>query len=188
MNNLKILKRIAILFVIIIFSSCESSTQLVTDPPGANVYINGAYMGKTPMVMADKKLSMSTTYIAFEKEGYVPLETFIVRDEDIDVGAAIGGIFLYYPWLWLFKYDPVHSYTLMPVDGASQNNDFFYGDDNPPNNQNVTNTSTQTNQTSEPVKTKAQKLIELKQLYDDGILTEDEYNTEKQKILDQDDW
>jgi len=37
-------------------------------------------------------------------------------------------------------------------------------------------------------KTKAQKLFDLKKLYDDGVLTEEEYEKEKQKILDTEDW
>ena len=125
---------------------------------------------------------MSTTYIKFEKDGYLPLETYIIRDEEIDMTAAIGGIFLYYPWLWLFKYYPVHKYILTPIND-NQNDDFYYGNDNPPDNQNVTNQTTNV-----PQKSKAQKLMELKELYDNGILSEDEYKTEKQKILDNDDW
>jgi len=178
---------IIMFFVVVsILSSCMSSTVINTEPEGADVYINGMLAGQTPVVMADQKLSMSVTYIKLEKDGYLPLETYIERDEKIDIGAAIAGVFLYYPWLWIFEYNPYHNYILIPDDNATQSdfNDYYYHNDNPPTNQENVNNSTQT----QPTKSKAQKLRELKALLNDGIITEDEYNTEKQKILDQVDW
>lgn len=166
--------------------SCISSTVISTEPADADVYINGISAGKSPVVMADRKLSMSTTYIRIEKEGYLPLETYIVRDEKIDFGAAIAGLFLYYPWLWVLEYHPQHNYVLLPDDNLPDNNisdDYFFQNDNPPNNSN--NTTVNQPQTQ---KSKAEKLRELKSLLDDGIITESEYQIEKQKILDQDDW
>lgn len=177
----------AYIFVFLIVSflqSCMSSTVINSEPQDADVYINQIYAGKTPVVLADRKLSMTPTYIRIEKEGYLPIDTYIVKDEKINVGAAVAGVFFYYPWLWVFEYEPYHNYILLTDDNQQDDIDYYYQNDNPPSN--ATNDVDNTNQNQQ--KSKAQKLRELKALLDDGIITQDEYNTEKQKILDQDNW
>jgi len=53
--------------------------------------------------------------IKLEKDGYEPLNTMISRDERVDVGAIIGGLFVLVPFLWTMQYNPQHSYELSPL-------------------------------------------------------------------------
>ncbi len=177
-----------VLILSLLFASCASSTLIETKPEAADVYINNEYAGKSPVVMKDYKFATSTTYIKLEKEGYETLQTSICRDEKIDIGAAIAGAFFYYPWLWVFEYKPLHSYILNPLSADNDlDDDYYFEDDNfdieIDDNNNVLDIETQ--QTSNP---KADKLRELKGLFDDGILTEEEYEIEKTKILANDNW
>jgi len=185
MNKKFIVLSLILIGLASVFTGCVSSTMIQSEPAGAKVFINGEYYGETPIIMADSKLALTSTYIRLEKEGYRTLETVIVRDEDIDFGAAIAGIFFYFPWLWVFEYKPVHNYLLEPGDGRDPDIEidveYFYQGDNPPQ-------TTGNNKKDQPTSNKAQKLRDLKQLLDDGVITQDEYNIEKQKILDQDDW
>ena len=99
----------------ILLSSCSSTTMLITEPPGAKVYINGEKMGITPYAMTDTKIVGSCSYVVFQKEGYEDLSLNICRDEQVDVGAIIGGVFFLFPFLWTMKYNPVHTYELTPA-------------------------------------------------------------------------
>lgn len=98
----------------ILFSSCSSTTQIVTIPPGANLYINGEYYGETPYNYTDTKIVGSTNIVNIKKEGYKEFTTSFSRNEEVDIGAIIGGVFVLFPFLWIMKYKPVRTYELEP--------------------------------------------------------------------------
>ena len=94
------------------FASCASTTVIQTQPPGARVIINGSVVGTTPYALTDTNIVGSTTHLRLEYPGYQPLDTVIVRNEELEVVALIGGIFLLVPLLWVMKYQPEHNYQL----------------------------------------------------------------------------
>ncbi len=108
-----------LLALTLLFASCSSTTLIQSHPSGAKVYMNEEYMGVTPYSYSDTKIVWSTTSIRLEKEGYEPFYTSLSRNEEVDVGAIIGGIFVWIPFLWTMKYKPVHNYELRPLSTAS---------------------------------------------------------------------
>ncbi len=96
-------------------ASCSSSTVIRSNVPGAQVYIDGAYVGTTPYTMSDTKIVGSRTRIRIEAPGYEPTHTSIERSEEFSVGACIGGAFLLVPYLWIMGYKPEHFYMLRPA-------------------------------------------------------------------------
>ena len=112
----------AMLAVVILFASCSSKTLIQSTPSGAKVYMNEEYKGVTPYTHSDTKIVGSSTSLRLELEGYETLNTFLDRNETVDVGAIIGGIFFLFPFLWTMKYNPVHNYELRPLSTASIDN------------------------------------------------------------------
>ncbi len=149
----------------ILLSSCASTTMIQSIPSGAKVYLNGEPVGKTPYSHTDTKIVGSTTTVKLEKEGYEPLNTSFSRNEEADVGAIIGGIFVLIPFFWTMKYKPTHTYELSPILD---------------NNQTTISKENQQN-----TKSKVDRLRELKQLLDEKIITQEEYEKEKKKILEE---
>lgn len=152
------------LAVVILFASCSSSTMIVSNPPQAKLYVDGEMVGETPYRHSDSKIVGSTIDIRIEKEGYKPFITDITKNEEADIGAIIGGLFVWVPFLWTLKYKPSHTFNLQPL---------------------ALETETQTT----PLKvqnnsSKAVKLRELKQLLDENIITVEEFEKEKTKILE----
>ncbi len=135
-----------------------------SNPSGARVYLNGEPVGTTPYPHRDTKIVGSTTTVQLEKEGYAPFETSFSRNEEVDVGAIIGGIFFVFPYLWTMKYKPTHTYDLQGGFGTDQNT--FMSQ-------------------AQPAMTPfmADQLRELKQLLDEKVLTQQEYEKQKAKIL-----
>lgn len=144
------------LSAIFLFASCASTTMIKCNVPDANLYLDGMKVGNAPYSMTDTKIVGSTTTVKIEKEGYETLNTIISRDEEADVGAIIGGLFIWVPFLWTMKYKPLHYYELEPTDNKRKS-------------------SIKTDYVTE--------LRELKKLLDDGILTQSEYESEKSSIL-----
>lgn len=151
----------------ILLTSCASTTIIQTTPTGAKVYLNGEQVGTTPYTHQDTKIVGSTTSVKLEKEGYEPFNTAFSRDEEVDVGAIIGGFFVLVPFLWTMKYKPTHTYELT-LSSA--------------NKQPIIKLNPSQNQT----KSKADRLSELKQLVDEMVITKEEYEKEKKKILEED--
>jgi hypothetical protein len=161
-------KFIAVLLAsVILFSGCSSSTLIRSSPSGAKVYLNGEAVGTTPYSHTDTKIVGTTTQVLLEKEGYEPLNVSFSRDEEVDVGAIIGGVFFLVPFLWTMKYKPLRTYEMKPISGVQVPFAPGPGD-------------------IQMSASKADKLRELKELLDDQIITPAEFEKEKKKILEED--
>jgi len=165
-----ILKSTIVLFTAIVFmSSCASSTMISSIPSGAKVYINGESVGTTPYLHTDTKVVGSLINVDLIKEGYEPIYASFTRTEQINTGALVGGFFIWPIWLWTMDYKPTHNYEMVPIAALMQNDE-------------IMNTQSQEPQM---IKSKAERLKELKHLFDEKLITEQEYIKEKQKILDE---
>ncbi len=103
-------------FALIAFmSSCASTTLITTDPPGAEVYVNDEYLGRSPVVYEDERIVFSDNVVRIKKEGYEELTDYFSRDEVPNVGAIVGGFFVWPIWLWALEYKPEHHYKLEPA-------------------------------------------------------------------------
>ncbi len=118
-------------------------------------------VGTTPYPHTDTKIVGSTTMLRLEKEGYETLNTSFSRDESADVGAIIGGFLILVPFLWTMKYNPVHSYELIEKQKGTDG----------------------TSKVTPSVKSATERLRELKQLLDEKLISQEEYDTAKAKIL-----
>lgn len=147
-----------------LLSSCVSSTVIQSVPAAAKVYIDGEPKGSTPYRHADTKIIGSVTTVKLEMEGYEPFSTSFSRTEEPDIGAIIGGAFVWFPFLWAMKYKPSRTYELNPRTTVS------------PGQQALT---------LPQARSKAERLREMKKLLDEKILSPAEYEKEKKKILDE---
>lgn len=146
----------SILICAVLASSCASSTMIYASPEDAKIYIDGEPVGKTPYLHTDTKIVGSVTNVRLEKEGYEPFYTSFARNEAADVGAIIGGLFVWVPFLWTMKYKPTHTYEMIPLAPGSAVS-----------------------------QTKIQKLMELKELFDKKLITKEEYDNQREIVLKQ---
>lgn len=147
----------------ILFASCSSTTTINSVPNNAKVYLNGEYVGLTPYTHSDTKILGTTTQVRLEKEGYEDFNNSFSRNEEVDAGAIIGGIFVWIPFLWTMKYKPSRTYEMQPIDG--------YIKEIP-------------SEEKKSILSKADQLRELKALLDEGLITKEEYEKERLKILE----
>ncbi len=153
-----------LLAVVIVTASCASSTIIQSSPTGAKVFINEQAVGNTPFRYSDSKIVGSRNSLRIEMEGYETLNTSFARNEEANVGAIIGGLFFLFPFLWTMDYAPVHRYDLAPLNANSKMS--------PP--------LLQAN------KSKAERLTEIKELLDKKLISADEYETLRNKVINED--
>lgn len=149
-----------LLAISMLAASCRSSTVINTVPPGAKLYVEEEYVGTTPYQYEDQKITGATTRLRLEKEGYAPKNVVLKRNEEVDAGAIVAGVFLLVPFLWLQEYKATHVYELQAAP-AKENGKSDEMD----------------------IEIMAKNLRELKKLRDQGILTEEEYQAKKKELL-----
>lgn len=167
-----------ILGVSILFSSCATlftgTTQRVTidsNPPGANIVVDGKFMGTTPAtVRLDRDVNAifdDGKEIALEKDGFVRDGYYLGADiQPVSilnmfnvffwaVDAATGAVMRYdsdYYNFMLIPYNDPAGYTVAPQQQTSEDD--------------------------------YERLMKLVELYEEGMISEEEFETEKAKIFE----
>ena len=95
--------------------SCTSTTMIHTMPEGAKVYMNDEFKGVTPYKHVDSAISGTVTPMTFRMDGYEEFYTNLNKNEQVDVGAVVGGIFFLFPFIWTMGYNPSHTYEMIPL-------------------------------------------------------------------------
>lgn len=113
------MKKLLCLILAISVTGCASTTVINSTPNGAQLYLNGEKTGTTPYTYTDQKIIGSTNTVLLKKEGYQDFLAAFSRNDNLNVGALIGGIFLFVPFLWVMNYKPIHSYEMEPLKGKN---------------------------------------------------------------------
>lgn len=164
-NSIRFLSAGIVIAIVVLFSGCASSTMIKSVPSGAKVYINGEPVGTTPYLYTDTKIIFSPINVDIIKEGYKPVYETFRRDEEFNPGTFVGGIFVWPLWLWTLDYKSTHTYELVPVSG--------------------TEVPEATQEIQYSTSAKVEKLKELKQMLDEKLITQADYDKAKQKILEE---
>jgi hypothetical protein len=95
-------KLILIVLLAMFTSACAQQAAFVSNPPGAQVFIDGEEIGVTPCAF-DYKLSQTESHeVKITKQGYNPVEFVVVADE-VDTKARNRWVAAGAVWspLWL---------------------------------------------------------------------------------------
>jgi hypothetical protein len=191
-KEMKYLQFLSILIVVSILSSCATiltgTTQRITidsTPPGAKIVIDGRLMGTTPAkVRLDRDVNAFINDgkdIFLEKEGFysdgyylgTDIEPVCILNVFMPPGFAIDAV-----TGALMRYDSeYYNFRLMPIEDSPMkpNASQYQGQTSSPSASN-TNTSDEDDY---------EKLMKLVDLYEDGLITEEEFEAQKAKILEE---
>lgn len=165
-----------VLAVIMISTSCATlftgtrqNVSIDSNPQGADIIIDGQKMGTTPAkIKVDRELDAllyGGKEIQFELEGYKKIGYEL--DARLNSVAIIN---FFNPVFWgidivtgaVTKYDNYYNFQLRPLKFN--------------NTQSITESNME----------KYKKLVQLKKLLEDGVITQEEFDKEKAKILKED--
>lgn len=112
------MKQLALAVAVAGLVGCASTTVINSEPSGAALYLNGEKVGVTPYIHSDTKIIGSTNVVMLKKEGYQDFNAAFSRNEEVNLGAIIGGLFVLFPFIWTMDYKPSHSYEMVPLKAA----------------------------------------------------------------------
>lgn len=166
------MKSLPIALSVLFLFGCASSTVIKTLPEGARVEKGGSLLGTTPYHYWDREPSdYSSTYV-LKKEGYKDREITLKKDV-LYVHRIFAPPLLGLPWI--YGYNPEYSFELEKSEQASTQ---------------ATSPNVPAASPSEVIAKRSdhleytQKLRALKQLKDEGLLTDTEYEQKRKLVVD----
>ena len=105
---------VCLLVSLILLPACSSSILISSSPNGADVFVNGDYVGETPMRHWDSEPSGNLLNVRIEKDGYADLNTDIEKRGRVNF-MALMFCWLLFPLAWLEKYPSSFFGHLQPV-------------------------------------------------------------------------
>jgi hypothetical protein len=104
-------RTLALLTLIPFLVACASATTIRSFPSGAKVFINGEYVGETPLVHEDMDVAGSNKKVKLTHDGYRD-QVGTIRKEELKVMPLVVGLFIVVPLLWVTGYPDEYRFTL----------------------------------------------------------------------------
>ncbi len=170
-----------------LFTGTTQSVTIDSEPQGANIVVDGQLLGTTPArVRLNRDLNAfldDGKYIRLEKDGFVP-DGYILG-ADIEPYSILNTVMLFF-WAIdgatgaLMRYDSdYYNFLLVPYSSNPPYNGPAMGNQ-PATYQQVT-PNNQVDREEEV--DNYEKLMKLVDLYEEGLITKEEFETEKAKIF-----
>ena len=108
-----------LLFCVFVIEGCLQTSRITTDPPGAQIMLNGAPLGETPIYYNSRAGIPKTYFLEIEKSGCKKVETRLESNyrADISLGLLIPGIV---PYFFSARLEDDYKYTLLPQGTKSK--------------------------------------------------------------------
>lgn len=165
------MKYFMIVLSVFFLFGCASSTYIKTMPSGAKVYEGDALKGFTPYMHWDREMGQHSRTLILHKEGYKD-KTVTIQKTDFNPIKLIAPPILAWPWIfdypyeYIFELEKSEKTTTETVQSIPATSDLGIQP-----------------KSSEPSE-HSQKLRKLKNLKDEGFLTEKEYEQKRKAIID----
>lgn len=156
---------------VLLITGCAQSTHVLSEPAGANVYINGRLKGQTPLIITTTISNHGEIPLSLSHPGYESMDTFLTKTGETDKLLRILGYIAVVPLDYDRKFEPQYKYILTPKQQKSY--EVFKADNqDEPGKVNTLDT------------TKIEKLKKIQKAYNDKLITREEYMTLKKDILE----
>ena len=108
-------RRILSIACVCVLLACSTATRIITEPPGAIVYVDGSMIGKTPVVYHSERGLPKRFHIEMYRKGFEPIDLYV--DTQMSVGWGITASFLFLPYLWAWRLEEELVFNMQPKPG-----------------------------------------------------------------------
>jgi hypothetical protein len=102
---------LALLTLVPFLAACTSATTIRSFPSGAKVYLNGEYVGETPLVHEDMDIAGSSKKVKLAHDGYRD-QVGTIRKEELKIMPLVVGLFIVVPLLRVTGYPDEYRFIL----------------------------------------------------------------------------
>jgi hypothetical protein len=102
----------SILAILLITMSCSTTMKITSQPEKARIFINEKYEGETPLQVTKSDSILNHYQIRISKDCHKPINGEI--EKELKIGAFIGGLFDFIPWVWGYGPTEDHHFLLEP--------------------------------------------------------------------------
>ncbi len=108
-----------LLVCVFLIGGCLQTSRITTDPPGAQIILNGAPLGKSPIYYNTRASIPKIYFLEIEKPGCKKVETKLESNyrADISLGLLLPGIV---PYFFSARLEDDYKYSLLPAGGKSK--------------------------------------------------------------------
>src|SRR5215471_17174267 len=92
-------------------AACASATTIRSEPSGAKVYLDGQYIGETPVVHQDQDIAGTDKAVRLTHDGYRD-QVGTIRKDELKIMPLVVGLIVLVPLLWVTGY-PAEYYFIL---------------------------------------------------------------------------
>ena len=98
-------------------SACSHTSRITSNPEGAELFINGIYIGQTPTIYRSRSGTPDTYYVKLEKEGHKTLTNMTIdRVYRADISLILLPLLI--PYWFTARLEDQYVFELQKIDGA----------------------------------------------------------------------
>ena len=104
-------RALATVVLIPFLAACASATTIRSVPSGAKVFLDGQYIGDTPVVYEDHEIAGSSKKVVLKHDGYRD-QVGTIRKEELKIFPLVAGLIVLIPLFWVTGYAEEYHFTL----------------------------------------------------------------------------
>jgi hypothetical protein len=104
-------RTLAMLTLIPFLAACASATTIRSSPSGAKVYLDGQYIGDTPVVHEDMDIAGTSKKVVLKHDGYRD-QVGTIRKEELKIFPLVAGLIVLIPLFWVTGYAEEYHFIL----------------------------------------------------------------------------
>lgn len=112
------LKLVGLALWLALMPACTHLTNINTEPEGAEVFINGVFVGTTPVTYRSRSGLPDTAILRIEKDGYEPIKSATIDKvyrADISLLLLLAAIV---PYFFSARFEDDYVFKLRPAEAA----------------------------------------------------------------------
>ncbi len=99
--------------------ACTQTTRIITEPEGAEVKVDGLYLGQGPVTFLSRSGFPDQAYVEITMPGYEPVKNGVIRKSyraDLSLLLLLPGIV---PYFFSARFEDDYRFTLRPLAGTT---------------------------------------------------------------------